>query len=153
MGYSGGTKGERCCRYDEGELMSLHAEQIDHINLVNWFNNEFPELEKDLHHFANERKCSAQTGRLLKRMGVKKGVSDFFLAVPMNKKSGLWIELKVGTNKPTKEQKEFASRKITRNYDAVIVWGFEAGKAIILSYLHDYITYRSQECAEKLINS
>lgn len=115
--------------------MTLNPEQIDHINLVNWFNHSYPDLQDDFHHFANERRCSIQQGRLLKRMGVKKGVSDFFLAVPRNGKSGLWIELKVGNGKLSNEQRKFIDRKILRNYDAVAVWGFEAAKEIIIAYL------------------
>jgi hypothetical protein len=115
--------------------MPLTPEQIDHINLINWFHYEFPELAEDFHHFANERKCSIQQGRLLKRMGVKKGVPDFFLAIPVNGKAGLWIELKIGKNKPTKEQQEFAERKIRRNYEFGFAWGFEAAKRMILLYL------------------
>jgi hypothetical protein len=117
--------------------MSLNPEQIDHINVVNWFHYQFPEYADDFHHFANERRCSVQTGRTLKRMGVKKGVFDFFLALPINDKSGLWVELKVGNNKPTKEQIEFANRKISRGYQAVFVWGFVAAKEVILVYLSD----------------
>ncbi len=63
-------------------------ECIHHINTVNWFKYHYPELEEDFHHFANERKCSPMQGNLLKRMGVKKGVSDFFLALPLNGKAG-----------------------------------------------------------------
>lgn len=58
--------------------MPLKPEQIEHINIVEWFNYQFPKLEPDFHHFANERKCSIQQGAILKRMGVKRGVSDFF---------------------------------------------------------------------------
>ena len=118
--------------------MALGKEQIDHINIVNWFNYQFPELSEDLHHFANERTCSVQQGRILKRMGVKRGVSDFFLAIPKNKSAGLWIELKIGKNKPTKEQIEFLERKMNRGYHAAVVWGFEAAKDVIVSYLKDY---------------
>jgi hypothetical protein len=122
--------------------MSLQPEQIEQINTVNWFNYQFPELADDLHHFANERKCSIQQGRILKRMGVKKGVADFFLAIPLNDKAGLWIELKVGKNKPTKEQIAFAERKIKRHYEFAFVWGFEAAKEIILTYLNPYLANR-----------
>jgi hypothetical protein len=115
--------------------MGLQPEQIEHINIVNWFNYQFPELKDDLHHFANERVCSVQQGRTLKRMGVKRGVADFFLALPLGGKSGLWLELKVGKNKPTKEQMDFLARKAARGYEALVVWGFDAAKAIILSYL------------------
>ena len=115
--------------------MPLQPEQIAHINVVNWFNYQYPELIEDFHHFANERKCSVQQGRTLKRMGVKKGVADFFLAIPLNGKAGLWLELKVGKNKPTKEQIAFAERKIMRHYEFAFVWGFEAAIEMIKTYL------------------
>lgn len=113
----------------------MNPEQIDHINLVNWFNFNYPQYESDFLHIANERQCSVMQGRLLKKMGVKKGIPDFFLAVPKDGKGGLWIELKVGTNKPTPEQKEFLSRMVTNGYTAVCVWGAEAAKEIIKTYL------------------
>lgn len=122
--------------------MALLKEQAEHINIVNWFHFQFPELADDFHHFANERKCSISHGRILKRMGVKKGVADFFLAIPINGKAGLWIELKVGKNKPTKEQIAFAERKVKRHYEFAFVWGFEAAKEIILTYLKPLLAKR-----------
>lgn len=116
--------------------MSLKPEQIDHINTVNWFNHNFPELEEDFHHFANERRCSVQEGRTLKRMGVKRGVADFFLALPCGNFHGLWIELKVGKGKLSSEQMSFLERKTARGYMAVPVWGFEAAQEIIKIYLN-----------------
>ena len=71
-------------------------------------------------------------------MGVKRGVADFFLALPLNGKAGLWIELKVGTNKPSKEQQAFLERKVQRGYDAVCVWGTEAARDAIKVYLKNY---------------
>jgi hypothetical protein len=123
----------------ENLFMTQH-ETIEHINTVNWFNHKYPTLQDDFHHFANERRCSVQQGRLLKRMGVKKGVADFFLAVPVNGKAGLWIELKVGKNKPSKEQLQFINRKIQRGYAAICVWGSLAAREVISAYLMDYIT-------------
>lgn len=117
--------------------MALAPEQIDHINIVNWFHHEFPHYADDFHHFANERRCSVQEGRTLKRMGVKKGIFDFFLALPLNGFAGLWIELKVGKNTLTKEQKLFHQRKTQRGYVAIAVWGEEAAKIVILTYLGD----------------
>lgn len=120
----------------------MQPERIDHINTVNWFNHHFPELTEDFHHFANERRCSPQEGRMLKRMAVKRGVLDFFLAIPLNGRAGLWVELKVGKNKPTKEQLEFAERKIQRGYDAVFVWGTDAAREVIKTYLKPYLATR-----------
>lgn len=122
--------------------MALQPEQIEHINVVNWFNYQYPELADDFHHFANERKCSVQQGRTLKRMGVKKGVADFFLAIPLNGKAGLWLELKVGKNKPTKEQIAFAERKIKRHYEFAFVWGADAAREMINTYLKEYLSTR-----------
>lgn len=119
-------------------------ERIDHINTINWFKHHFPELEDDLHHFANERRCSPQEGAMLKRMGVKRGVADFFLALPQNGKAGLWIELKVGSNKPSKEQKAFLERKTQRGYECACVWGTEEAREVINKYLMSYIASNSK---------
>jgi len=115
--------------------MSLRPEEVDHINTVNWFEYNFPEYADDFHHFANERKCTVMEGRKLKRMGVKKGVLDFHLAVPASGYHGLWIELKVEKGKLSKEQISFISRKNSRGYFAIAVWGFNAAKEVILTYL------------------
>lgn len=118
--------------------MPLQPEQIVQINLVAWFNYTYPELENHLFHFANERKCSLQYGATLKRMGVKKGVYDIFLSVPHNDKAGLWLELKVGRNKATPEQLEFGKLMNKNGYKAIIVWGLDAAKNAIQSYLNNY---------------
>ena len=117
--------------------MSLKPEQILQINLINWFRFKFPDLADDLHHFANERKCSFDEGRKLKRMGVTKGVSDLFLALPLNGFHGLWIELKTEKGKLKHEQMEFIERKNQRGYVAIAVWGLETAQKIIIDYLRD----------------
>lgn len=114
----------------------LKPEQITHINIVNWFNEKYPEYADDLHHFANERKCSIQEGVILKRMGVKKGVADFFLALPINKYHGLWMELKTGKNKLSAEQIKFLERKKIRKYMTATVRGLEEAIEIIEIYLN-----------------
>jgi len=71
-------------------------------------------------HPANERKCTPRQGATLKRCGVKRGVPDV-LVFTHNYRThmekgfqfcgmkyyGLAIELKVGRNKPTAEQKQW----------------------------------------------
>ncbi len=116
----------------------MTPEQIEHVNVVNWFHHNYPELADDFHHFANERRCSIQQGRLLKRMGVKKGVADFFLAVPCDSHHGLWIELKVEKGRLSPEQTHFINRKNARGYLAIAVWGLDAAKEIINTYLQSY---------------
>jgi hypothetical protein len=131
----------------------MQPEKVEHINVVNWFAFHFPELEDDFHHFANERRCSVQEGRLLKRMGVKKGVADFFLAIPTNGYAGLWIELKVGKGKLSVEQSEFLARKNERGYIATACWGFEAAIETIKAYLKGFNTNSIKNEPKSLCNS
>lgn len=133
--------------------MALQPEQAEHINVVNWFHYQFPELADDFHHFANERKCTVQTGRTLKRMGVKKGVSDFFLAIPIDGYAGFWLELKVGKNKVSPEQEAFLNRKMARGYLCAACWGFEAAKELLLTYLRNYKKISADNTPKNLYKS
>lgn len=72
----------------------------------------------------------------LKRQGVKKGVSDMCLALPKGKYHGLFIELKVGKNKPTKEQKEFIAYANSYDYLAKVCYGHEEAISLIEKYLN-----------------
>jgi hypothetical protein len=118
----------------------LHPEQIDHINYLNWFKETYPDLKDDIHHFANERKTSQMQGKILKRMGVVAGVYDIFLAFPWVDYNGFWLELKVGKNKLSPQQKAFALQKIKRGYWCAEAWGFDAAKAATELYLSGYNT-------------
>ena len=114
----------------------MKPEQVMQINLVNWFGWAYPDYKEDLHHFANERKCSYNEGRTLKRMSVQAGVLDLFLALPRQNWGGLWLELKITPNELTKEQKEFMKRKQKNGYVCAAVWDkWEEGKDIIIEYL------------------
>lgn len=93
-------------------------EQIAHIIVMDWARSR-GDIEPFIFHFANERSCSPKEGQILKRMGVKRGVSDFFICCPRGGFSGLWIELKVGNNKPTPEQYEFIHLMNSQNYLAM----------------------------------
>ncbi len=142
--------------------MPLNPEQIVHINVVNWFNYTYPDLQDDFHHFANERfltpKGGAEfhEGRTLKRMGVKKGVPDFFLAIQMfcdgYNYAGMWLELKVGKNKVTPEQEAFLNRKTARGYHCVACWGFDGAKDLITNYLRNYDNKSTLNIPKNLFN-
>lgn len=118
--------------------MSLKPEQILQINLINWFKHEWPELSKDIHHIANERKCSDYQGKILQKMGVTPGFSDIFIAIPNNGFHGLLVELKTDKGKLTVLQSEFLYNKNQRGYFAIAVWGLESAQEVIKTYLKDY---------------
>lgn len=115
-----------------------NLEQLEQIRLVKWFHETYPEFADDLHHFANERKCSLRQGHLLKLMGVKRGVCDIHIGIVTKQYAGLWLELKVEKGKLTKEQISFINRKNQKGYFAIAVWGFDASRQVILEYLKDY---------------
>lgn len=110
-----------------------------HVNYVNWFKFQFPELADDLHHFANERACSPQQGALLKRMGVSAGVYDLFLGLPQKGFHGFWLELKTPKGVLSDAQISFGNRKIIRGYFCMVSRSLEDAKEVTLNYLSDYI--------------
>jgi len=115
--------------------VKLKAEQIIQINFVNWFKFTYPDYAEDLIHVGNERKCSIIGGRMLKRMGVMRGVSDLFLGVASHDYHGLWIELKTPTGKLSTYQKAFIERKTMRGYKAKTAYSLEEAQEIVQDYL------------------
>lgn len=67
--------------------------------------------------------------------GLKKGVPDVCLAVPSGRYHGLYIELKVGKNKPNKDQKHWISKLNGWGYCAVVCVGWEEARSKILTYI------------------
>lgn len=86
--------------------------------LFNWAQYQYaryPELEL-LYHIPNGGKRDARTAANLKRQGVKAGVPDLHLPVARGGYNGLYIELKVGSNKPTQLQKKWLSSLNKQGY-------------------------------------
>jgi hypothetical protein len=85
-------------------------------------------------HIANERRTSPQQGALLKRMGVRAGVSDIFIPRANQYYHGLFIELKTLTGKASPAQKQFVRDMIAEGYEAVFAYGAEDCIAIIKEF-------------------
>lgn len=88
-----------------------------------------------LFHIPNGGRRDAATGRALKRRGVKAGVPDLCLPFSKGKYHGLFIELKVGKNKPTDTQKLWLDRLKFCGYAAVVCYGWQQAKCAIEQYL------------------
>ncbi len=75
----------------------------------------------------------------LKKMGVRKGVLDYFLPVPrmvMNVwRAGLLIEFKAKDGKMSDEQREFAGAVEQQGYVVLVVNDWEAAKNYVVQYL------------------
>ena len=70
----------------------------------------------------------AITGALLKAEGVRPGALDLILAKPNETHAGLFIEMKVGSNKPSDTQEAFITYLRSVGYKASVHWN--AGSAI-----------------------
>ena len=105
----------------------LKPEEAEQIALFDWIRLH-PNIAPYAFHIPNERKTSKQHGYKLKKMGVKPGVSDVFIAIGCPQYHGLFIELKAGKNKPTPQQEEFLLNMMSQNYYAT--WCIGADDAI-----------------------
>lgn len=105
--------------------------------LFNWAQYQYaryPELEL-LYHIPNGGKRDARTAANLKRQGVKAGVPDLHLPVARGGYNGLYIELKVGSNKPTQLQKKWLSSLNEQGYLAVVCYGWQEAAEQLINYL------------------
>jgi hypothetical protein len=73
--------------------------------------------------------------RRAKESGNKRGVPDVILPFPCNGYSGLFIELKVGKNKPTPDQIKYMSYLNDVGYLAKVAYGSKEAIGIIEGYI------------------
>ncbi|RKI94317.1 VRR-NUC domain-containing protein [Parablautia intestinalis] len=97
------------------------TEQMGVIDWANWNAGRFPEL-KLLFHIPNGGKRDIKEAARFKAMGVKPGVPDLCLPVPMNGFAGLYIEMKYDKNKPTEKQKEWIRALKEQGYKVIICY-------------------------------
>jgi len=76
-------------------------------------------------HIPNGEYRSKQTGARLKRMGVKPGCPDLFLAMPNQHFAGLWVELKSKKGSPSAVQKDFMQKLLLSGYAVVVIRSVE----------------------------
>jgi hypothetical protein len=108
--------------------MRLQPEEALGISIHDWvlWNTKLPFI-----HIGNERKCSWDYGKKLKRMGVLPGVSDIFMPRANKTYHGLWIELKIKPNKPTENQIKFLNQMLSEGYDACVCYTFDETISVI----------------------
>lgn len=77
------------------------------------------------------------TAGKLKAEGVRAGMPDLFLPVAARECHGLFIELKVGSNKATENQWRMIDRLKLQGYAATVVWDAQMAINLIAWYLGD----------------
>jgi len=74
------------------------------------------------------------TAARLKAEGCKAGVWDIFLPVPRGRWHGLFVEMKVGNNKLTRYQEDFAN-KLDVWYEFVVCYSWDEARTALISYV------------------
>lgn len=138
-GYADNTAMEGIKRADKGNPVKPKTTEADEqkalMQWAKWQEGRYPEL-KLLYHCPNGGTRNKLEAANLKRQGVKAGVPDLFLPVPRNNKHGLFLEMKVGRNKCTDNQKKWIRALMEQNYEVKICYSCEEAIQIIKKYLN-----------------
>lgn len=114
--------------------MSEHTEQVALFQWAAVFTYKYSVLGK-LFAIPNGGQRHKAVAAKLKAEGVKAGVPDICLPVARGGYHALYIELKVGKNKPTKDQERWLQGLNNEGNKAVWCTGWDAARKIIINYL------------------
>jgi len=109
----------------DGRIQLTGSEDAEQEKVVCWaklMSNAYPDLEL-LYHVPNGGSRNKAEASKLKRMGVRAGVPDLVLPVPRAGYAGLYIELKVGENRPSNSQKDWLEKLTIQGYQALVCYG------------------------------
>lgn len=115
----------------------MKGEDLEQATLIQWCNLQsckYSEL-KMIFAIPNGGYRNKGEARKLKATGTKSGVPDLFLPVPRSPKYGLFIEMKVGRNKCTDNQKKWIRNLLEQGYEVKVCYSCEEAIQIIKRYL------------------
>jgi hypothetical protein len=111
------------------------TESAEQKAIVHWWGLQYPEYEKNLFHIPNGAKRTKFQGAELKRLGLRPGVPDLFLAVPRGTFHGMFIELKTSKGVVSPVQLSYLELLTEEGYCAVVSRGAEDA----IGKLQDYM--------------
>lgn len=115
--------------------MSMKGEQVLQVIVFDWVRHN--NLDDVIFHVANERACTPQHGAILKRMGVKSGVSDIIITRARKGYHGAFIELKTNIGRVSPNQRDFLAVMDAEGYFTAVCFGHEECIDMIKWYLSD----------------
>jgi hypothetical protein len=128
---TGGT-GREAAR---GARKLRHLEDDLQATCVKWFRMQYGPLACLLFAIPNGGQRNAREGARLKLQGVTAGVPDLMLAVASRRAPGLFIELKVGRNKPSAAQEAHMKLLQLEGYSTAVVYTLEAFQEAVRQHL------------------
>ena len=104
-------------------------------NAISYFRLVYPKYSINLFAIPNAGKRSPRGGKWMKDEGLTAGVSDLFLALPVGRFHGMFIEMKIHPNKPTDSQIKFQEAMRKRGYEAVICYSIDEFMTVVHNYI------------------
>lgn len=98
--------------------------------------HQWPELEY-LFAIPNGGTRNKIEAGFLKAQGVRSGVPDVCLPIARWDKHGLWIELKIGKNKPRERQQQWHQALSGFGHAVVVAYSWSEAASYITQYLED----------------
>ena len=102
---------------------------------IKWFDYQYPKISRLLHHSPNGGSRNILEAKKFKYMGVRAGFPDLILLIPRHGFASLCIEMKVGKNKQTQNQKQWQELAESANNKYAVCRSFEEFVKIINDYL------------------
>ncbi|EKN5929943.1 VRR-NUC domain-containing protein [Yersinia enterocolitica] len=133
-----GTAAKLEVRNGKVRKVNHQAETEEQAALIEWADKTVIDgicIGDYLIHIPNEGKRGPKAARDAKRLGLRKGVPDLFLALPRGGYAGLWVEMKVIGGKVTAEQQLWLLRLRNSSYRAEVCEGLDAVKKVLFQYL------------------
>jgi hypothetical protein len=108
--------------------ITLKKESDEQIKIVHWIKSC---TNLPVYATINEGKRGWFNASILKKMGLRSGVSDLFIPRAIDGYHGCFLEIKVGKGKLSPMQAIFLEDMINENYFASAVWGSDSAIQII----------------------
>lgn len=96
---------------------------------------KYPQLKLLYASMNGVRLTSALAGKRAKEQGLKRGIPDIMLPYPNKLYHGLFIELKSEKGRISKDQKIWIKQLNEAGYLAMVCYGFDKAKQLIIAYL------------------
>ncbi|CQI92233.1 VRR-NUC domain-containing protein [Yersinia frederiksenii] len=133
------TKAKLEVRNGKVRKVNHQAETEEQTALIEWADKTVIDgicIGDYLIHIPNEGKRGPKAAKDAKRLGLRKGVPDLFLALPRGGYAGLWIEMKAQGGQSTIEQFCWLRKLDNVGYVATTCFSFSQAKDTVVKYLN-----------------